>query len=62
MQIYLSRPDITDREIQAACDVLRSPDIALGPKVEEFERAFAEYIGTRRAVTAEIWTTTPVAL
>ncbi len=51
MQIYLSRPDITDREIQAACDVLRSPDIALGPKVEEFERAFAEYIGTRRAVT-----------
>jgi perosamine synthetase len=47
----LSRPDITDREIQAACDVLRTPDIALGPKVEEFERAFAEYIGTRRGVT-----------
>ncbi len=51
MQIYLSRPDITEREIQAACDVLRTPDIALGPKVEEFERAFAEYIGTRRAAT-----------
>ncbi len=50
MQIYLSRPDITDREIQAACDVLRTPDIALGPKVGEFERAFSEYIGMRRAV------------
>ena len=51
MQIHLSRPDITDKEIQAACDVLRTADIALGPKVGEFERAFAEYIGRRRAVT-----------
>lgn len=51
MQIYLSRPDITDKEIQAACDVLRTADIAFGPKVGEFERAFAEYIGRRRAVT-----------
>lgn len=50
MQIYLSRPDITEKEIQAACDVLRTPYISLGPKVEEFERAFAAYIGTRRAV------------
>ncbi|HEC03172.1 MAG TPA: DegT/DnrJ/EryC1/StrS family aminotransferase [Phycisphaerales bacterium] len=50
MQIHLSRPDITDKEIQAACDVLRTADIALGPKVEQFERVFAEYIGTRRAV------------
>ena len=51
MQIYLSRPDITEEEIQAACGVLRSPDLALGPKVAEFEQAFAEYIGRRRAVT-----------
>ncbi|MBL7189929.1 MAG: DegT/DnrJ/EryC1/StrS family aminotransferase [Phycisphaerae bacterium] len=51
MQIHLSRPDITEKEIQAACAVLRSPDLALGPKVAEFERAFAEYIGRRRAVT-----------
>ena len=51
MQIYLSRPDITEEEIQAACGVLRSPNLALGPKVAEFEQAFAEYIGRRRAVT-----------
>ena len=50
MQINLSRPDITEKEIQAVCDVLRTPNIALGPKVEEFERSFAKYIGTRRAV------------
>jgi len=50
VQIYLSRPDITEKEIQAVCDVLRTPNIALGPKVEEFERSFTKYIGTRRAV------------
>ncbi len=50
MQIHLSRPDITEKEIEAVCDVLRSPNLSLGPKLDEFERAFAEYIGTKRAV------------
>jgi len=50
MQIYLSRPDITEEEIEAVCKVLRSPNLSLGPKLEEFELAFARYIGTKRAV------------
>ena len=50
MQIYLSRPDITDKEIEAVTDVLRSPDLSLGPKLKEFEQAFSDYIGTKRAV------------
>src|SRR5512136_2565784 len=50
MRIFLSRPDITEREIQAVTDVLRSPNLSLGPKLGEFEQVFAEYIGTRRAV------------
>ena len=50
MQIYLSRPDITDREVKAVCDVLRSPNLSLGPKLGEFEKVFAEYIGRKRAV------------
>ncbi|MFQ6035231.1 MAG: DegT/DnrJ/EryC1/StrS family aminotransferase [Sedimentisphaerales bacterium] len=50
MQIYLSRPDITEKEIKAVCAVLRSPDLSLGPKLVEFEQAFANYIGTKRAV------------
>lgn len=50
MCIHLSRPDITDREIEAVCAVLRSPDLSLGPKLVEFEQAFADYIGTKRAV------------
>jgi len=51
MQIPLSRPDITEKEIEAVCAVLRTPDLSLGPKLAEFEAAFAEYIGRKRAVT-----------
>ncbi|MHC4332271.1 MAG: DegT/DnrJ/EryC1/StrS family aminotransferase [Planctomycetota bacterium] len=50
MQIYLSRPDITEKEIEAVCEVLRTANISLGPKLIEFEEAFAGYIGRRRAV------------
>ena len=50
MTIHLSRPDITEKEIQAVCEVLRSPNLSLGPKVAQFEQAFAQYSGRRRAV------------
>jgi perosamine synthetase len=50
MEIHLSRPDITDRDIEAVCAVLRGPRLSLGPKVTEFERAFCDYIGAKRAV------------
>jgi perosamine synthetase len=50
MRVYLSRPDITEKEIKAVCAVLRCPNLSLGPKLPEFEEAFAKYIGRRRAV------------
>jgi perosamine synthetase len=50
MQIYLSRPDITEKEIEAVCSVLRSPNLSLGPKLPEFENALSQYIGIKRAV------------
>jgi perosamine synthetase len=50
MQIHLSRPDITEREIQSVVDVLRTPDLSLGPKLGQFEEAFARYVGRRHAV------------
>ncbi len=50
MRVFLSRPDITDEEIEAVCEVLRSPNLSLGPKLGEFEDAFAKYIGRKRAV------------
>ena len=50
MQIYLSRPDITEKEIAGVVAVLRGPDLSLGPKLTEFEGALARYVGRRRAV------------
>jgi len=50
VRIYLSRPDITDKEIEEVCSVLRSPNLSLGPKLNEFEQSFANYIGRKRAV------------
>ncbi len=50
MRVHLSRPDITEQEIQAVVDVLKTPNLSLGPKLGQFEQAFADYIGMRRAV------------
>jgi len=43
MQIPLSSPDITEDEIEAVADVLRTNQLSLGPKLEEFESAIAAY-------------------
>ena len=50
IRVNLSRPDISEAEIEAVCGVLRSPNLSLGPKVDEFENDFAKYIGRKRAV------------
>jgi perosamine synthetase len=48
--IPLSSPDITESEIEAVTAVLRTPRLSLGPQLEAFEHAFADYIGTPHAV------------
>ncbi|MCK5272903.1 MAG: aminotransferase class I/II-fold pyridoxal phosphate-dependent enzyme, partial [Sedimentisphaerales bacterium] len=50
MKIDLSGPDITQAEIDSVVAVLRTPNLSLGPKLVEFETAFADYIGRRYAV------------
>jgi len=50
MRVHLSRPDITNAEIEAVVEVLKTPNLSLGPKLGEFEQAFADYIGAKRAV------------
>ena len=50
MNIPLSRPDITESEIEAVVGVLRTPHLSLGPKLAEFENRFASYIGVPHAV------------
>lgn len=49
-KVPLSRPDIDQADIDAVVAVLRGPTLSLGPKLDEFERAFAAYVGRRRAV------------
>lgn len=50
MNIPLSAPDITDAEIAAVTAVLRTNRLSLGPRLAEFESAFAQYIGVPHAV------------
>ncbi|MCF7954172.1 MAG: DegT/DnrJ/EryC1/StrS family aminotransferase [Phycisphaerae bacterium] len=49
-KVNLSRPDITEAEIKAVTDVLRTPNLSLGPKLGEFEEAFCAYTGMKRAI------------
>jgi perosamine synthetase len=50
MRIPLSAPDITEAEIEAVANVLRTPQLSLGPSLEAFENATADYVGAKHAV------------
>lgn len=50
MRIPLSSPDITEKEKKSVLEVLSSSRLALGPKILEFERNFAKYIGAKHAI------------
>lgn len=50
MKIPLSMPDITEREIDAVAEVMRSGILSIGPKIEEFEERVARIAGRRHAV------------
>ncbi|MDH5404065.1 MAG: DegT/DnrJ/EryC1/StrS family aminotransferase [Candidatus Heimdallarchaeota archaeon] len=43
MKYYLSRPKIDQNDIDSVVNVLRSPNLSLGPKINEFEQALAQY-------------------
>jgi UDP-4-amino-4,6-dideoxy-N-acetyl-beta-L-altrosamine transaminase len=48
--IPYGRQNITDSDIEAVVEVLKSELLTQGPKIAEFEEAFAEYIGVKYAV------------
>jgi perosamine synthetase len=50
MRIPLSAPDVTERDIGAVADVLRTSSLSSGPKVREFERAIARYVNASDAI------------
>ena len=49
-KISFSPPDMTQAEMDAAAEAIKSGWITTGPKVKEFERKIAEYCGTEKAV------------
>ena len=50
INIPLSSPDITAKEIKSVINVLKTPRLSLGPKLQEFEQKLAEYIGSQYAI------------
>nr|HPO50826.1 DegT/DnrJ/EryC1/StrS aminotransferase family protein [Spirochaetota bacterium] len=48
--IPFSPPDITQKEIDAVCDTLKSGWITTGPKTKLFESKIASYSGAKRAI------------
>lgn len=48
--ISFSPPDITEQEINAVADALRSGWITSGPKTAKFEEALSSYYGTKRTL------------
>lgn len=55
-RIPYGRQNITDEDIQAVTDVLKSDYLTQGPKISEFETAFAGYIGCNYAVAVSCGT------
>lgn len=50
MRIQFSPPDITEKEIAAVAEVMRSGWITTGPRTKAFEKKIAEYVETDKAV------------
>jgi dTDP-4-amino-4,6-dideoxygalactose transaminase len=48
--ISMTSVQVNDESMQAVLNVLKSGQLAQGPKVEQFEKAFADYIGTNYAI------------
>ena len=43
-------PDISEAEVQADADVIRSGWWAMGPRTMEFQKKFAEYVGAKHCI------------
>src|SRR5438045_8850200 len=48
--VPMSLPDVRDDDAAAVLEVLRSPVLSGGPRLDQFERAIAERVGVAHAV------------
>ncbi|WP_456481825.1 DegT/DnrJ/EryC1/StrS family aminotransferase [Methanopyrus sp.] len=55
--IPIAQPILGDEEVRAVTEVLRSGQLAQGPRVEEFEREFARFVGCEHCVATSSGTT-----
>jgi perosamine synthetase len=55
--IPIAKPYLGNEEAQAAYDTILSGWVTQGPRVQEFEKKFAEYVGSRYAVAVSSCTT-----
>jgi len=55
--IPIARPSFSSQEERAVVEVLRSGWVSQGPRVAEFERRFAEYVGAAQGVAVSSCTT-----
>jgi perosamine synthetase len=55
--VPVARPSFGSAEERAVLEVLRSGWVSQGPRVAEFERRFAEYVGAREAIAVSSCTT-----
>jgi perosamine synthetase len=46
----MSSPDLTAAELEAVLEVMASSHLSLGPRLPEFEKRFAAYVGGRHAI------------
>jgi perosamine synthetase len=50
VRIPLAKPELTEADRKAVMNVLRTPYLSSGPKVDEFERAICDYTGAAHGV------------
>ena len=49
-KIFYGKHSITDEDIKSIIEVLKSDNLTQGPKISEFEKKFATYIGSKYAI------------
>ena len=50
MKIPMSSPDLTDADRQSVVDVINTPNLSMGGRILDFERAFCEQTGLKHAI------------